>query len=128
MKIAIPSEAPGGLEAEISPHFGHCPVFTIVGVDGDEIKDVSVLNNAGHAQGGCMEAVMFLKHAGVEAMIAGGMGMRPLAGFRQVGIEVYFNEGVPTVGDALDLLLKGKARQFGPAQTCHGGEGECAPE
>jgi predicted Fe-Mo cluster-binding NifX family protein len=128
MKIAIPSEAPGGLTAEISPHFGHCPVFTLADAEGDQVAGVSVLPNTGHAQGGCMEAVTFLKRAGVDTMIVGGMGMRPLMGFQQVGIDVFFSEGKSSVGEALDLLLAGKARRFGPAQTCQGGEGACEPD
>ena len=35
MLIAVPSEAPGGLEATISAHFGHCHAFTMVNVDGE---------------------------------------------------------------------------------------------
>jgi len=121
MKIAFPSGVPGGLDAELSPHFGHCDLFTLVLVDGDEAKEVTTLANAPHEQGGCMAPVMLLKDAGVDALIAGGMGMRPLAGFQQVGIDVYFSEGVGTVGEALALVLEGKARKFGPAQACGGG-------
>jgi len=116
------------LAAEISPHFGHCPVFTLADVDDDEIKDVSVLANGGHQQGGCMDAVLFLKNAGVEALVAGGMGMRPLLGFQQVGIVVYFGGDAANVDDAVRAVIAGRAPQFGPAQVCGGGEGNCVPE
>ena len=69
-----------------------------------------------------MAPVMLLKQSGVDVLVAGGVGMRPLAGFQQVGIEVYFSEGVTTVKEALQLILSGKARRFGPAQACGGGE------
>ena len=39
MLIAIPSEAPGGLDSTISEHFGHCGAFTIVEVEDGEIGD-----------------------------------------------------------------------------------------
>jgi predicted Fe-Mo cluster-binding NifX family protein len=123
MKIAIPSGAPGGLDAELSAHFGHCEVFTLIHADGGEPKEIELLANAPHEQGGCMTPVMLLKEAGVDALVAGGMGMRPLAGFQQVGIDVYFSEGVSTVREALDLILSGEANVFGPAQTCGGGDG-----
>lgn len=123
MLIAIPSEAPGGLDALLSAHFGHCAVFTLVEVNGDQVESVRLLPNQGHAQGSCMAPVMLLKEAGVEAMIAGGMGMRPLAGFQQVGIQVYFKEEAELVGEAVDLVTAGTARTFGPAQTCGGGGG-----
>lgn len=125
MKIAFPSAAPGGLNGALSSHFGHCEVFTLVDVEGDEVKQVNSLPNAPHEQGGCMAPVMTLKNAGVEMLVAGGMGQRPLLGFQQVGIEVYFNENAATVDEALQLILGGKARKFGPAHVCGGGGGGC---
>jgi predicted Fe-Mo cluster-binding NifX family protein len=122
MRIALPSETPGGLDAALSAHFGHCAVFTIVDVDGDDMK-VATIPNGGHEQGGCMAPVMLLKEEGVEVMVAGGMGQRPLMGFQQVGIDVFFNEGVTTVEEAVKLVVAGQARRFGPAQVCGGGPG-----
>lgn len=123
MKIAVPSEVPGGLEATVSQHFGHCPVFTMVSLDNGQVQNVEIMPNVPHQQGGCLAPVNALKDAGAQALVAGGMGMRPLAGFQSVGIEVFFNEGAPTVADAIRLVSEGKARVFGPAQTCGGGEG-----
>ena len=125
MKIAIPSTSPGGLDAPISAHFGHCDAFTLVQMEDGTVGEVEVLLNGGHEQGGCMAPVMFLKDAGVDALVAGGMGMRPLSGFQQVGIDVYFSEGMETVKDAVNLLMDGHARKFGPAQVCSGGGGGC---
>ena len=70
-----------------------------------------------------MAPVMMLRQAGADAMIAGGMGMRPLAGFQQVGIRVYHNGEAATVGEAVQLLSEGKAQEFSPAQVCGGGPG-----
>lgn len=125
MLIAIPSEAPGGLTAEVAAHFGHCDAFTLVIVEDTEIRDVKVLPNLGHEQGGCMAPVMLLKNQGVDTMVASGMGMRPLAGFQQVGITVYYNEDSKTVGEAVKRVAQGEARAFGKAQTCGGGGGNC---
>jgi predicted Fe-Mo cluster-binding NifX family protein len=123
MIVAIPSEAPGGLEAAISPHFGHCAAFTLVELNQKQIGAVKIVPNQGHEQGGCMAPVMMLKQLGADALVAGGMGMRPLAGFQQVGIQVFYNEDVATVSEAVTLLAEGKARVFGPAQVCGGGPG-----
>lgn len=125
MKIAVPSMNPGGLDAGISAHFGHCDIFTLIDVDGMEIKAVELLANSGHEQGGCMAPVMLLKNAGVEALSAGGMGMRPLAGFQQVGIDVYYNQGAQNVNDAVRQILEGAAPKFGEAQVCGGHSGGC---
>jgi len=124
MRIAIPSEQPGGLDAALSAHFGHCACFTIVDADDGEVKSVSILPNMPHAQGGCMAPVMYLKDHMVDRLVAGGMGGRPLQGFQQVGIQVHYHEGAALVSEALGLLLEGKARIFGPAQTCGGGGGD----
>ena len=125
MLIAVPSDTPGGLDSAISEHFGHCAAFTLVNVEDGEIAEVTVVENSGHEQGGCMAPVMFLKEHEVDILLAGGMGMRPLAGFQQVGIEVRFKEDASSVRDAVNLHLSGKCRDFGEAQTCGGGGTSC---
>lgn len=125
MRLAIPSEAPGGLQATLSQHFGHAPAFTLVDLEGAEVTAVQILPNGEHVAGGCLAPVMALKQAGVDVLVSGGMGMRPLAGCQQVGIRVFFNEGAATVTEAVNLVAQGQAREFGPAQTCGGGSGNC---
>jgi FKBP-type peptidyl-prolyl cis-trans isomerase 2/predicted Fe-Mo cluster-binding NifX family protein len=130
MLVAVPSDSPGGLDARISEHFGHCDVFTLVQIDEREVGSVEVLANGAHESGQCMGPVMLLKERGAEALIAGGMGMRPLSGFQEVGIAVYFKSDAETVGDAIDLFMAGGCREFAPAQTCggHGGCGSHGPD
>ena len=125
MLIAIPSELPGGLESTISDHFGHCGAFTLVRVENEEIGEVSILENGGHEEGGCMAPVQLLKEHGVEVLLAGGMGQRPLSGFQQVGIAVHFKQKAQSVREAVDLFIAGACPAFGEAQTCGGGGGEC---
>jgi len=121
MRIAIPSANPGGLNAELSPHFGHCDAFTLVDLRGTDVQQVTVLPNRPHEAGACMAPVMLLKKAGADAIMAGGMGMRPLCGFQEVGIDVFFSEGAATVAQAVNLLRQGRVRRFGPPQACAGG-------
>jgi FKBP-type peptidyl-prolyl cis-trans isomerase 2/predicted Fe-Mo cluster-binding NifX family protein len=128
MLIAIPSDTTNGLEATISEHFGHCAAFTLVEIDDGRVGDVSTVSNVAHEQGGCMAPVTLLKEHGVDAMVAGGMGQRPLAGFQQVGIDVFFKEDASTVQQAVELFVAGKCRSFGAAQTCEGGGGHCGHE
>ena len=123
MKVAIPSINPGGLEAQISPHFGHCDVFTLVDVDNGTVGSVSTVASVPHEQGGCMAPVNFLASQGVNILIAGGMGMRPLMGFNQVGIDVYHNAGLGIVGQVVSALAEGKLQKFGQEHTCGGGGG-----
>lgn len=125
MIIAVPSEAPGGLNAGFSAHFGHAPAYTLVELADGQARELRVIANQGHEAGGCLGPVTMLKQAGVEALVAGGMGARPLAGFQQNGITVYFGGNAGTVAQAVDFLAQGKALPFSPAQVCGGGEGNC---
>ena len=121
--IAIPSENPGGLDANLGAHFGHCDLYTLVTVDDGEVKEVNVIPNVPHQQGGCMAPVQHLAQNGVNQLIAGGMGLRPLMGFNQVGIEVYHGGGAANVGEAIQAMLDGRLPQFSQEHTCGGGQG-----
>ena len=120
-RIAIPSVAEGGLDGQRSGHFGHCDVFTLVDVENGEITKVSVVSNQEHAQGGCMVPVNLLAGYKVNALIVGGIGMRPLMGFGTVGIEVYHHNGHTRVSDAVAALASGGLPKFGMDHTCGGG-------
>ena len=54
-------------------------------------------------------------------LLAGGMGMRPLMGFQQVGVNVFFAGQYPTVGAAVQAFLEGKLPPFTMDFTCGGG-------
>ena len=104
MLIAVPSDAPGGLEANISEHFGRCDVFTLVAVEDQEVGEVTLIENGGHEEGGCLAPVTLLKEKGAAAMITGGMGRRPLAGFEEAGIVVHHKGEATTVGQAIEAF------------------------
>jgi predicted Fe-Mo cluster-binding NifX family protein len=119
--VAIPSTNPGGLEAPLGAHFGHCDLYTVVKIADGKVLEVATLPNVPHQQGGCMAPVNHLAQNGVQVLIAGGMGMRPLMGFNQVGIDVLYGGGAATVGDAVDALLNGSLQRFTSERTCGGG-------
>ena len=87
-RIAVPSELPGGLDAQRAGHFGRCACFTLVDITGEEVGEVEVLQNAPHTEGGCMAPVLVLAEHNVDAIVVQGIGGRPLMGFNQVGIHV----------------------------------------
>ena len=123
-RIAIPSTLPGGLHAQVGAHFGHCDVYTVVDVEDNLITQVGLLPPVPHVQGGCLAAVDHLAQAGVTVLIAGGLGMRPLMGFNQAGIEVYRGTAAPTVEDAVKAMIKGDLERFTREFTCGGGQGQ----
>jgi predicted Fe-Mo cluster-binding NifX family protein len=122
-RIAIPSMGPGGLDGQRSGHFGHCDVFTMVDVENGEIKEVSTVPNQSHVQGGCMVPVNLLAGHNVKALIVGGIGMRPLMGFRQAGIDVYYDATRPEIRLVVEDLIAGKLPTIGEDQVCGGGGG-----
>ena len=120
-RIAVPSIEEGGLGGQRSGHFGHCDVFTLVDVEGGEIKQVTTIPNHSHVQGGCMVPVNLLAEHKVNALIVGGIGMRPLAGFKQVGIDVYYDVTRHEIKPVVEDLLAGKLPLIEDNQVCGGG-------
>ena len=100
MKLAVPTMGEAGLESERAGHFGHCDCFTVVEI-------------------GCMRPVGLLAKAGVDAIVAAGMGMRPLTGFNQAGITVYFENQTPIVGDAAKLVAAGSVPVMSADNACN---------
>ena len=122
-RIAVPSMEAGGLDGKRSGHFGHCDVFTLIDVKEGAIEKVSILPNQSHVQGGCMVPVNLLADNQVNALIVGGIGMRPLMGFRQVGIEVYHDDQRPDIRPVVEDLIGGKLPKIADNQVCGGGGG-----
>lgn len=118
--VAVPSDAPGGLSAAPSAHFGHCAAYTIAEIENAAILNPRVVANQGHEHGGCVQPVQELAKAGVKVLLAGGMGMRPLAAMREAGIMVYHSQGFATVKDALEAFASGKLQAFGEDMLCKG--------
>lgn len=41
--LAVPSDAPGGFDADISGHFGHCDAFSLFRIDGGKVVESAIL-------------------------------------------------------------------------------------
>lgn len=123
-RIAVPSMNPGGLDGMRAGHFGHCDVFTLIDVKDGEIVEVKTIDNMEHVQGGCMVPVNLLAGHKVSFLIVGGIGMRPLMGFKQVGIEVYHDDQRPEIRPVVEDLIAGKLAVIQQDQVCGGGKGQ----
>ena len=123
-RIAIPSVETGGLDGQRSGHFGHCDTFTLVDVKDGSIEKVSTIDNQTHVQGGCMVPVNLLAENRVNALIVGGIGMRPLMGFRQAGIDVYHDDQRPDIRPVVEDLIAGNLAMIADNQVCGGGGGQ----
>ena len=122
-RIAVPSNGAGGLDGMRAGHFGHCDVFTLIDVENGAIKEVTILQNEEHVQGGCMVPVNLLANHNVTALVVGGIGMRPLMGFKQVGIDVYHDGERPAIRPVVDDLIAGRLAEIRNDQVCGGGGG-----
>ncbi|PID77579.1 MAG: dinitrogenase iron-molybdenum cofactor biosynthesis protein [Deltaproteobacteria bacterium] len=121
IRVAFPSEGQGGIDGQRSGHFGHCDVFTLVDLEGGEVKEVTTVNNKEHVQGGCMVPVNLLASHNVNAIVVGGIGMRPLMGFNQAGITVYHEAQTREIKPVLDAFIAGKIPVIQEDQVCGGG-------
>lgn len=60
-----------------------------------------------------------LSDAGANAIVAAGMGMRPMMGFANAGIDVLFDNVTPNVGDVAKLAAEGKLPHMTANEACH---------
>jgi len=122
MRIAISAEDKSGLESVVSPHFGRCPYYILVDVEGQEIKDVQAVDNPYYGQHSPGMVPGFIHSQGVDVMLAGRMGRRAIGFFEQYGIEAVTGAS-GTVRHALERYLGGELRGVQPCRESieHGG-------
>ena len=106
MRVAISADDSNGLDSVVSPHFGRCPYYVLVDLDGREVSRVSAVENPyyGHHQPGQVPA--FIQSQGGDVMLAGGMGQRAIGFFQQYGIQAVTGAS-GTVRHALEQYLGG---------------------
>lgn len=126
--FALPTNAPGGMDASLSSHFGQCETYTIVELSERAIESITTIANPPHSHGGCMEPVRLLAEQGVKNFVAGGMGRNPLMGFKQFGIDVYRSGDCSSVRQAISAFSAGTLSPFELDAVCgghDGGKGGC---
>ncbi len=125
-RIALASEDGHGLEGIISAHFGRCPYYTLVNVEGDQILGFEVVKNPyfpNHQPGVIPQ---FIHSQKAHVMIAGGMGPRAIDFFNQFGIDVA--TGVRgKVRDVVEAYLRGEIQGV-VACDHHGHDHDCGGE
>ena len=120
-KIALACEDNQGLDGQISQHFGRCPYYLLVEVEGDEIKKKDIVNNPYYENHVPGVVPQFISEQGANVMIAGGMGPRAIDLFSNLGIEVVTG-AVGNTGNVLQAYLKGEISGVEPCKHDHPGE------
>jgi predicted Fe-Mo cluster-binding NifX family protein len=115
MRIVISADDQNGLESVVSPHFGRCPHYILVDVDGHEVKTVNVVDNPYYGQHSPGVVPGFIHSQGANVMLTGGMGRRAIASFEQLGVEAVSGAS-GTVRRALELYLGGQLRGVQPCR------------
>jgi len=114
MRIAVSADDNSGLDSVVSPHFGRCPYYVLVDLEGQDVKQVNAVANPyyDHHQRGMVPG--FIRGQGADVMLTGGMGMRALGLFEQYGVEAVTGAS-GTVRHAVEGYLGGNLRS---AQPC----------
>lgn len=116
-RVALPSAEPGGLDAACDVHFGRCPCFTFVDLEDGRVAATEVVRNVPH--GDCLGPVRLLAANGAQAILVGGIGMRPLLALRQAGLEAYLGVG-ERVGEVVKAFAAGRLRPVDESAVCRG--------
>ena len=120
IRLAVPTEGAGGLDAPRSAHFGHADSFTIMDIENGAIVSETALVNPPHESGGCGAVVAALAQNGVNVAIVVGMGGGPRAAMASHGMEALFDDVSPTPRQAAAAYLAGGLSPFGSEHQCAG--------
>jgi predicted Fe-Mo cluster-binding NifX family protein len=115
MRIAISADNNDGLDSVVSPHFGRCPHFVLVDMDGQEVKAVSVIDNPYYGNHRPGQVPGFINSHGVNVMLTGGMGRRAIMFFEQFGIQPVTG-AAGTVRQSLERYLGGALQGAAPCR------------
>jgi len=116
MRVAVSVDDSNGLDSVVSPHFGRCPYYVLVDLDGQEIKQVNVVSNPNYGRHAPGTVPTFIQNQGANVMLAGGMGRRAIALFEQYGIQAATGAS-GTVRHALERYLGGELQGAEPCST-----------
>ena len=107
MKICFTADEPKGLESVMSYHFGHCPYYVMVNVEGNEVKNVESIPNPLADEHNVGELPTFMKEKGVDVIVTGGMGPKAQQYFADYGIKPVAG-AYGKVKDVLEEYLNSK--------------------
>jgi len=120
--FAVPTDRGETAGRKRSAHFGHSDQFTIIKLENRQATIAATIDNVAHGAGGCLAPISLLKEQQVDGIVVGGMGKRPLAGFSEAGIDVYWAplESYPLVEDVISAILSNKLQEMSGLQACTG--------
>lgn len=120
--LAVPSNNPGCLAAGRSDHLGHCALLAISSIGHHAITDIRTASNQEYGVGDCMVPLQFLRDEGVDAIVVGGIGARPLQRSVEMGIDVYYSDrnAAQPVGTVAEEMIGREFSIMHADETCQG--------
>jgi predicted Fe-Mo cluster-binding NifX family protein len=106
MRIAVSADNKNGLDSIVSPHFGRCPHFILVDLDGTEAAEVREVDNPFYGNHQPGQVPGFVASLEANVMLTGGMGGRAIMFFQQYQIEGVTG-AYGTVRQSLERCLGG---------------------
>jgi len=128
MRIAISADDGNDLDSVVSPHFGRCPYFVLVDLEGREVESVQAVTNPYYSHHQPGQVPGFIHSQGADVMLTGGMGGRAIAFFQQYGIQAATG-AAGTVRHALEQYLGGGLQGAEPCrESVQHGHGDVLAE
>lgn len=118
MKIIFPTDENNGYLSARGAHFGKAKFYTIITLKNNKIVDVEGIANGGHDSGACSNAVMNIMNLNPDALVVGGIGGSPAAGFAKAGLSVYVDKDSATVKDSIEKFISGELKTINGQGTC----------
>jgi predicted Fe-Mo cluster-binding NifX family protein len=115
MRVAISADDSRGLDSVVSPHFGRCPYYVLVDLDGRQVNQVSAVENPYYGRHQPGQVPGFIQSQGADVMLAGGMGRRAIGFFQQYGIQAVTG-ATGSVSHALEQYLGGTLQGAEPCR------------
>ncbi len=114
MKLCIPTMEQGGLDDEVSAHFGRAPTFTVVDM---ESKKVVVVKNRSEHMGGLGKPPEHIAKTGAKVLICSGLGPRAIDMLNSLGVEVFIG-AAGKAGEALRMWEEGELQPATHEAAC----------
>lgn len=118
MRLIFPTDENMGYLSKRGAHFGKAKFYTIVTLDDNKIIEVQSVENQGHTGGACGNAVDNIMALNPDALIVSGIGSSPANGFKEVGLDLYFDQSSPTVEASVLMFISGKLEMSSGNGTC----------
>lgn len=108
VKIAIATKGFGGLNAQLASEYGWADTFTIVDIEGRNVRNVEVIVNPAssydHGRGPIVSYTLINK--GVTVIVAARIGPGALEILKKHGVKVFIFESKLLASDALNEVLQ----------------------